>query len=194
MPALKNKHPTCRTCVYYAILPKPGRNVPCSDLKRKGGMNACTKYEDKSLLTCSDCLLFLYATCPYKKTNPAAKVCSLFQHKNVLLDVSINQVKNPINRSLDDTMRNAFSNIMAHVFSFEKAAYESVDSLTKKFEQQNTAVPVNVAAFERIVSRISKLFMVSQLAQLCSLGHVTEALIKHELELERLIASRKQVR
>ena len=185
----KRKYPKCKTCVYFTLLVKPGRKATCSELGRKARMNACTKYINRNSLTCSDCILFLYRTCPYGKREPLGRICTSFKHKNLLRNVNISHVRNPLDKSLDSVMQDAFVNIMSHVFSFEKAAYSSVDKLTKELDKHDVAVPFNAASYERVVSRISKFFVINQLAQVCGVGHMADKIIEHEMHLERITAT-----
>ena len=184
-------YPKCKSCVYYTLLSKPGRDVTCSELGRKPNMNACTKYINRKALTCSDCILFLYRTCPFGKNDPLGKICTSFKHKDLLKNVNISRVKNPIDKSLDSVMQEAFVRIMSHVFSFEKAAHSSVDKLVKELDKHDVAVPFNTASYERVVSRISKFFVINQLAQVCGVGHMSDKIIKHEMELERITAANR---
>jgi len=189
MKKKRRPYPKCKTCAYFTLLVKPGRKVTCSELGRKPTMNACTKYVNRKSLTCSDCIMFLYRTCPYGKRDPLAGICASFKHKDLLKNVNLSRVRNPIDRSLDSVMQEAFVNIMSHVFSFEKAAYSSVDKLTKELDKHDVAVPFNVASYERVVSRISKFFVINQLAQVCGVGHMVDKIVDHEMQLERITAT-----
>ena len=178
-----DRRPLCVTCVYLKHRPRPDLKVPCVKVKRKPHMLACTRYYRP--LVCLECVHYVLRTCrlvprellvPYR---PAYECSSFIDREKMRVhDAS------PLRLSGDEAenfLKEGFREILTRVFAIEKASVQAVEEIAAELEKQGVVVPFARTEYERLVSLITRVYLINQLSQLCGVGHLLDEILDYEL-------------
>jgi len=167
----------CRTCVYFKHRARPDLKVPCYKVKKRPNFRACHRYRP---LVCVECLHFVLRTCRVRRhPRPYDQGCNDFIDRNSL------QVKGQL-PSLDDEhieqfLTEGFREILNKVFAIEKAAYQALNEIQEELRKQGVVVPFDQSAYNRIVSLVTRVYMLNQVAQLSGVGHLRDEILEYDL-------------